>query len=42
VHFNQKKYCLDDLNQQIWDLLDVHNDKKLTGRPYSRHELFTE
>ena len=43
VYLKQKQfYSLDDLNQQIWDLLDTHNHKKLTGRPYSRYELYTE
>ena len=43
VHLKQKQfYSLEELNQQIWDLLDAHNQKKLTGRPYSRYELFIE
>jgi len=43
VHLKQKQfYSLEELNQQIWDLLDAHNHKKLTGRPYSRYELFME
>jgi hypothetical protein len=33
---------LEELNQRIWDLLDSHNSKKLTGRPYSRLEVFLE
>jgi transposase len=35
-------YSLEELNQHIWDLLDSHNNRKLTGRPYSRYELFLE
>ena len=38
----QKFFSLDQLNEQIWNLLEVHNKKKLTARPYSRLELFTE
>ncbi len=37
-----KFFSLEELNQQIWDLLDSHNNRKLTGRPYSRFELFLE
>ena len=37
-----KFFSLEELNQQIWDLLDAHNSRKLTGRPYSRVELFLE
>jgi transposase len=37
-----KFFNLEELNQQIWDLLDSHNNRKLTGRPYSRYELFLE
>ncbi len=39
---DEKFFNLDELNQQIWDLLDAHNNRKLTGRPYSRYELFLE
>ena len=43
VHLREQKFfSLDQLNEQIWNLLDVHNKKKLTARPYSRLELFTE
>ena len=35
-------YSLKELNKAIWDALAVHNNKKLTGRPYSRLELFNE
>jgi len=38
----QNFFSLEELNEQIWNLLDLHNKKKLTGRPYSRLELFTE
>lgn len=43
VHLREQKFfSLDQLNEQIWNLLDVHNKKKLTACPYSRLELFTE
>ncbi len=35
-------YSIEDLNKDIWDELEVHNNKKLTGRPYSRKQLFIE
>ena len=35
-------YSLKALNQQIWKLLEVHNQQTLTGRSYSRHNLFLE
>jgi transposase len=39
---NQVFFSLEELNQAIRRALDVLNDKKLTGRPYSRRELFNE
>ncbi len=43
VHLKEQTFfSLEELNEQIWNLLDVHNKKKLTARPYSRLELFTE
>lgn len=33
---------IQDLNRNIWALLEEHNKKKLTGRPYSRQHLFNE
>ncbi len=45
IYVNLKElsfYSLDELNEQIWNLLDIHNNRKLTARPYSRFELFTE
>ncbi len=45
IYVNLKErtfYSLDELNEQIWNLLDIHNHRKLTARPYSRFELFTE
>lgn len=43
VHLKEDKFfSLEELNNQIWDLLDAHNNRKLTARPYSRLELFTE
>ncbi|MEQ8680792.1 MAG: IS21 family transposase [Cyclobacteriaceae bacterium] len=35
-------YTLSDLNEAISDALRVHNSKKLTGRNYSRKELFEQ
>lgn len=35
-------YDLETLNDRIWTLLERHNTKKLTGRPYSRLDLFSE
>ena len=33
---------LKDLNEAIWKALEVHNNKKLTGRPTSRLQLYKE
>lgn len=35
-------FTITDLNTRIWELLDAHNFRKFTGRPYSRHELFID
>lgn len=35
-------YSMDQLNQRIWELLEDHNRTKLTGRPFSRYQLFVE
>jgi transposase len=35
-------YSIDELNEDIWRELDLHNAKKLTGRPYSRLQMFKE
>lgn len=35
-------YSLKDLNKAIWKELEVHNNKKLTGRPQSRLEMFVD
>jgi len=35
-------YSIESLNERIWELLADHNRKKLTGRPYSRYDLFVE
>lgn len=35
-------YSLEELNEALWQAMEVHNNKKLTGRPYSRRELFEE
>jgi transposase len=42
ANLKQESYSLEELNKQIWDLLDSHNKRKLTGRPYSRQDLFLE
>src|SRR5690606_12610612 len=35
VHLREQKFfSLDQLNEQIWNLLEIHNKKKLTARPY--------
>lgn len=33
---------LEDLNKAIWELLEVHNNTPLKGRPYSRRQMFEE
>ena len=35
-------YSINDLNEAIWQELELHNNKKLTGRPFSRLQLFKE
>jgi transposase/biotin operon repressor len=35
-------FSVTEMNKRISDLLEVHNSKKLTGRPYTRFELFTD
>jgi transposase len=35
-------YKLKNLNEAIWKEWEIHNDKKLTGRPTSRYELFKD
>lgn len=35
-------YELPDMNKDIWQLLDIHNDKKLSGRHTSRLQLFDD
>lgn len=43
VHLKEMEFfSIEELNNQIWNLLDEHNAKKLTGRPYSRLDLFNE
>ncbi len=39
---NNDYYSIEELNNAIWDELDIHNNKKLTGRPTSRYQLFIE
>ena len=39
---DQQFFNLEELNQEIWNLLDAHNNRKITARPYSRKELFLE
>lgn len=38
----QEFHSLEELNKQIWALLDQLNHRKLSGRPYSRWEFFME
>ncbi|MCE3077298.1 IS21 family transposase [Chryseobacterium gwangjuense] len=42
ANLKQKFYSLEELNQEILILLDYHNKRKLTARPYSRYDLFLE
>jgi transposase len=35
-------FSLSDMNKAIWEALEDHNNKHLTGRPYSRRQLFEE
>lgn len=35
-------HSLKELNKAIWELLETHNNAKLTGRPTSRLQLFNE
>ena len=35
-------HSISDLNEAIWEELEVHNNRKLTGRPFSRAQLFKE
>lgn len=37
---NRIFHSLEELNTAIWDELDAHNNKKLTGRPLSRLQMF--
>ena len=39
---NEIFHSIDDLNQAIWNELDIHNNKKLTGRQISRLQLFND
>lgn len=38
----KKFYNIEDLNREISSLMESHNRRKLTGRPYSRLDLFIE
>lgn len=42
ANLQQGSRSLDELNHEIRDLLDSHNKRRLTGRPYSRYELSLE
>jgi len=35
-------HTLRELNEAIWEALEVHNNTKLTARPYSRRQLYEE
>ncbi len=37
---NEVFYSLEELNEAIWNQLEVHNNKKLTGRPLLRLQMF--
>ena len=37
---NSVFYSIEELNEAIWNQLDIHNGKKLTGRPLSRLQMF--
>ncbi len=39
---NQVFHTLEQLNNAIWSLLEHLNERKLSGRPYSRKEFFEE
>ncbi|MBT3935299.1 MAG: IS21 family transposase [Bacteroidetes bacterium] len=39
---NKNYFSLKELNEAIWDDLEKHNNRKLTGRPHSRFQLFKE
>lgn len=43
AHLHGKEYySIEDLNKAIATLMDAHNRRKLTARPYSRLDVFTE
>lgn len=43
AHLHEKKYySIEELNKAISALIDSHNRRKLTARPYSRLDVFTE
>ncbi len=42
ANLKQEFYNLEELNREILILLDSHNQRKLTARPYSRYNLFLE
>lgn len=37
---NKNFYSIEELNEAIWEELEAHNNKKLTGRPLSRRQMF--
>jgi len=39
---NKVFHTLEELNEAIREIVEIHNNTKLTGRPYSRRELFEE
>ena len=39
---NKIFHTLEELNKAIREIVEIHNNTKLTGRPYSRRELFEE
>lgn len=39
---NKVFHSIEELNRAIWDELEVHNNKKLTGRHISRLQMFND
>ena len=35
-------YTIEGINKRIWELLEEHNHRPFSGRPFSRYQLFTE
>lgn len=39
---NEVFYSIEELNQAIWEKLDLHNNKNFQHKPYSRQSLFDQ